>query len=112
MRIEYPPLLLIWFLLHPSLVMGEDLAFSLPAKSERLAFSKKVQDIFWRFDFQYEKYKKHGEAGEWDLACEYAKRSYQILVNNYSELDKSIPEGGWEARRTSLKRTVQACGRE
>ena len=111
MRIKFLPPLLSGLLLYPSLVMGGDLAFSLPAKSERLAFSKKVQDIFWRFEFQYEKYKQYGEAGDWDLACEYAKRSYQILVNNYSELDKAMPGGGWGPRRASLKRTVQACAR-
>jgi len=98
-------------LLYSTVFMIEDIAFLSSVKAERLAFSKKVQEIFWRFDFQYEKYKQYGEAGDWDLACEYAKRAYQILVNNYSELDMAMPSGGWGPRRASLNRTVQACPR-
>ena len=98
-------------LITPSVVMIADITLLKPVKAERLAFSKKVQDIFWRFDFQYEKYKEYGAIKDWDLACEYAKRAYQILVNNYSELDNAMPKGGWGSRRASLSRTVQACSR-
>ena len=84
---------------------------TLIVQAEVSDWSQETGELFLRYEFQYQKFKEHLERKDVDMACEYVKRAYKILINNYAQFNREIPEINWNKYRTTLKNGITICNR-